>query len=110
MVVREEEKMELAKLLERVPIPVKESLDEPTAKINVLLQASLHARPLQRLPSPPSVVSGSLSAAGTDSEDWANHAWYPHHGRTVCNGQQTSVCVATAEIFLKEYAWSAGPS
>ncbi len=39
MVVREEEKMELAKLLERVPIPVKESLDEPTAKINVLLQA-----------------------------------------------------------------------
>ncbi|CAO3589811.1 unnamed protein product [Absidia cylindrospora] len=37
--VREEEKMELAKLLERVPIPVKESLEEPTAKINVLLQS-----------------------------------------------------------------------
>jgi pre-mRNA-splicing helicase BRR2 len=30
--------MELAKLVDRVPIPVKESLDEPTAKINVLLQ------------------------------------------------------------------------
>ena len=27
-----------AKLLERVPIPVKELLEEPTAKINVLLQ------------------------------------------------------------------------
>lgn len=40
MVVREEEKMELAKLMERVPIPVKESIDEPTAKINVLLQVS----------------------------------------------------------------------
>jgi pre-mRNA-splicing helicase BRR2 len=38
MIVREEEKLELAKLVERVPIPVKESLDEPTAKINVLLQ------------------------------------------------------------------------
>ncbi|GBG66811.1 hypothetical protein CBR_g70690 [Chara braunii] len=37
--VREEEKIELAKLLERVPIPVKESLEEPSAKINVLLQA-----------------------------------------------------------------------
>ncbi|KAI8816428.1 Sec63 Brl domain-containing protein [Fimicolochytrium jonesii] len=37
--VREEEKLELAKMLERVPIPVKESLEEPTAKINVLLQA-----------------------------------------------------------------------
>lgn len=37
--VRQEEKMELAKLLERVPIPVKEGMDEPTAKINVLLQA-----------------------------------------------------------------------
>ncbi|KAG6377557.1 hypothetical protein JVT61DRAFT_15372 [Boletus reticuloceps] len=37
--VRQEEKFELAKLLERVPIPVKESVDEPAAKINVLLQA-----------------------------------------------------------------------
>ncbi|KAF5375631.1 hypothetical protein D9757_008508 [Collybiopsis confluens] len=37
--VRQEEKIELAKLLERVPIPVKESVEEPAAKINVLLQA-----------------------------------------------------------------------
>ncbi|RSH79448.1 DEIH-box ATPase [Apiotrichum porosum] len=36
--VRQEEKLELAKLLERVPIPVKESVDEPVAKVNVLLQ------------------------------------------------------------------------
>lgn len=40
MVVREEEKVELAKLMERVPIPVKESIEEPTAKINVLLQVT----------------------------------------------------------------------
>lgn len=38
MIVREEEKLELAKLIDRVPVPVKEGLDEPTAKINVLLQ------------------------------------------------------------------------
>lgn len=37
--VRQEEKLELAKLIERVPIPVKENVDEPVAKINVLLQA-----------------------------------------------------------------------
>lgn len=37
--VREEEKLELNKLLERVPIPVKESIEEPSAKVNVLLQA-----------------------------------------------------------------------
>ena len=37
--VREEEKMELSKLLQRVPIPIKESIDEPTAKINCLLQS-----------------------------------------------------------------------
>ncbi|KAJ7046921.1 putative RNA helicase [Mycena alexandri] len=37
--VRQEEKLELAKLLERVPIPVKEGVEEPAAKINVLLQA-----------------------------------------------------------------------
>jgi pre-mRNA-splicing helicase BRR2 len=37
--VRQEEKLELSKLLERVPIPVKEGVEEPAAKINVLLQA-----------------------------------------------------------------------
>jgi pre-mRNA-splicing helicase BRR2 len=37
--VRQDEKLELAKLLGRVPIPVKESVDEPHCKINVLLQA-----------------------------------------------------------------------
>ncbi|XP_014676711.1 PREDICTED: U5 small nuclear ribonucleoprotein 200 kDa helicase-like [Priapulus caudatus] len=37
--VREEEKLELNKLLERVPIPIKESIEEPSAKVNVLLQA-----------------------------------------------------------------------
>lgn len=37
--VRQEEKLELAKLLARVPIPVKESIEESHCKINVLLQA-----------------------------------------------------------------------
>ncbi|GJR13536.1 DExH-box ATP-dependent RNA helicase DExH12-like protein [Tanacetum coccineum] len=38
--VRQNEKMEHAKLLDRVPIPIKEEgLEEPSAKINVLLQA-----------------------------------------------------------------------
>lgn len=34
-----QEKLELSKLIERVPIPVKEGVEEPAAKINVLLQA-----------------------------------------------------------------------
>ncbi len=33
------EKLQLGKLSERGPIPVKESVEEPAAKINVLLQA-----------------------------------------------------------------------
>lgn len=37
--VREEEKLELVKLSSRVPIPVKESPHEPSAKVNMLLQA-----------------------------------------------------------------------
>lgn len=37
--VREEEKLELVKLSARVPIPVKESPSEPSAKVNMLLQA-----------------------------------------------------------------------
>lgn len=39
LAVREEEKMELHKLADRVPIPIKESIEEPTAKVNVLLQS-----------------------------------------------------------------------
>eukprot|EP01124_Arcella_intermedia_P027745 TRINITY_DN5491_c0_g1_i1.p1 TRINITY_DN5491_c0_g1~~TRINITY_DN5491_c0_g1_i1.p1 ORF type:complete len:1958 (-),score=488.84 TRINITY_DN5491_c0_g1_i1:48-5852(-) len=39
MAVRPDERMELKKLLERVPVPVKESIEEPSAKINALLQA-----------------------------------------------------------------------
>lgn len=38
--VREEEKLELNKLLERVPIPVKESIEEPSAKVQ--FQNMLH--------------------------------------------------------------------
>ncbi|KAK9842537.1 hypothetical protein WJX81_005041 [Elliptochloris bilobata] len=49
MVVREEEKLELAKLLDRVPIPVKEALDDPIAKVNVLLQAYISRLKLEGL-------------------------------------------------------------
>ncbi|EFC50388.1 U5 snRNP-specific spliceosomal protein [Naegleria gruberi] len=39
MTVRQEEKLELSKLIHSVPIPIKESADDPSAKVNVLLQA-----------------------------------------------------------------------
>lgn len=39
MFVREDEKLELAKLISRVPIPIKESIEETSAKVNVLLQS-----------------------------------------------------------------------
>ncbi|KAG8794998.1 DEIH-box ATPase, partial [Serendipita sp. 398] len=45
--VRQDEKLELSKLLEKVPIPVKESVDEPAAKINVLLQAYISGLSLE---------------------------------------------------------------
>lgn len=47
--VRSEEKLELQKLLARVPIPVKEGIDEPQAKVNVLLQAYISRLGLQGL-------------------------------------------------------------
>jgi pre-mRNA-splicing helicase BRR2 len=47
--VRQDEKLELAKLLGRVPIPVKEGIDEPHAKINVLLQAYISRLKLEGL-------------------------------------------------------------
>jgi len=39
IVVRNEEKLELVQLADRAPIPIKESLEEPSAKVNVLLQS-----------------------------------------------------------------------
>ncbi|KII64997.1 U5 small nuclear ribonucleoprotein helicase [Thelohanellus kitauei] len=39
LTVRAEEKIELQQLLEKVPIPIKESIEDPAAKINVLLQS-----------------------------------------------------------------------
>lgn len=37
--IREEEKLELQKLMMSVPIPIKGSADDPTTKVNVLLQS-----------------------------------------------------------------------
>jgi len=47
--VRQDEKLEMAKLLGRVPIPVKETIDEATCKINVLLQAYVSRLKLEGL-------------------------------------------------------------
>ncbi|KAK0838657.1 Pre-mRNA-splicing helicase BRR2 [Friedmanniomyces endolithicus] len=47
--VRQDEKLELPKLLQRVPIPVKGSIDEPHCKINVLLQAYVSRLKLEGL-------------------------------------------------------------
>jgi len=47
--VRPEERLELSKLLTRVPVPVKESIEEPQAKINVLLQAYISRLKLEGL-------------------------------------------------------------
>lgn len=37
--VREEEKQEIAKLMVKVPVPIKGSIEEPASKINILLQS-----------------------------------------------------------------------
>jgi len=39
LTVREEEKLELQKLMERVPVPIKENVEESSAKVSILLQA-----------------------------------------------------------------------
>ncbi|PQQ13424.1 DExH-box ATP-dependent RNA helicase DExH12-like [Prunus yedoensis var. nudiflora] len=47
--VLRDEKMELAQLLDRVPVPVNVSVEEPSAKINVLLQAYISCLKLEGL-------------------------------------------------------------
>ncbi|CAN8067460.1 unnamed protein product [Agarophyton chilense] len=61
--VREEEKLELARLAERVPIPIKESLDEPTAKVSVLLQSFISRLGLDGLALKADMVYVTQSAA-----------------------------------------------
>ncbi|KNA14581.1 hypothetical protein SOVF_105940 [Spinacia oleracea] len=61
--VRQDEKVELAKLLERVPIPVKESLEEPSAKINVLLQSYISQLKLEGLSLTSDMIYITQSAA-----------------------------------------------
>nr|GLL27460.1 DExH-box ATP-dependent RNA helicase DExH12-like [Ipomoea trifida] len=61
--VRQDEKIELAKLLERVPIPVKESIEEPSAKINVLLQSYISQLKLEGLSLTSDMVFITQSAA-----------------------------------------------
>ncbi|GJD07113.1 Putative U5 small nuclear ribonucleoprotein 200 kDa helicase [Galdieria sulphuraria] len=62
MRVREEEKLELERLAERTPIPIKESLDEPTAKANVLLQSYISKLKLEGLALAADAVFISQSA------------------------------------------------
>lgn len=61
--VREEEKLELARLADRVPIPIKESLDESTAKVNVLLQSFISNLSLDGLALKADMVYVTQSAA-----------------------------------------------
>lgn len=61
--VREEEKLELQKLMERVPIPIKESMEESSAKVNVLLQAYISQLKLEGFALMSDMVYVTQSAA-----------------------------------------------
>ncbi|CAO1425873.1 unnamed protein product [Diamesa hyperborea] len=61
--VREEEKLELQKLMERVPIPIKESMEEPSAKVNVLLQSYISQLKLEGFALMSDMVYVTQSAA-----------------------------------------------
>nr|NVI75524.1 lethal (3) 72Ab [Cucujiformia] len=63
LTVREEEKLELQKLMERVPIPIKESIEEPSAKVNVLLQAYISQLKLEGFALMSDMVYVTQSAA-----------------------------------------------
>lgn len=61
--VRQDEKLELAKLVNRVPIPVKETVEEPSCKINVLLQTYISRLQLDGL----AVITDMAYATGSAS-------------------------------------------
>jgi pre-mRNA-splicing helicase BRR2 len=61
--VRQEEKIELQKMVERVPVPVKESIDESSAKVNVLLQSYISQLKLEGFALMSDMVFVTQSAA-----------------------------------------------
>lgn len=75
--LRHRKKLELAKLLERVPITVKETVEDPTAKINVLLQAYISQLRLE----------GVLPISGTSVQ-------FQHSQLASCTGADSSFRVA----------------
>lgn len=62
-IVRQDEKLEITKLRERVPIPIKESVEEPSAKINVLLQTWISQHSLEGYALAADMVYVTQSAA-----------------------------------------------
>lgn len=61
--VREEEKQEVAKLMEKVPYPIKGAMDEPSCKMNVLLQCYISKLKLEGFTLMADMVYISQSAA-----------------------------------------------
>jgi pre-mRNA-splicing helicase BRR2 len=53
----------MQKLMERVPIPIKESIEEPSAKVNVLLQAYISQLKLEGFALMSDMVYVTQSAA-----------------------------------------------
>lgn len=61
--VREEEKLELGRLSDRVPIPIKEALEDSAAKVNVLLQSYISNLSLDGLALKADMIYVTQSAA-----------------------------------------------
>ena len=74
--IREEEKLELNKLMERVPIPIKESIDEPTAKVNILLQSHISQLKLEGFALMSDMVFITQSANRLIRFEWHNLTIY----------------------------------
>lgn len=87
--IREEEKLELQKLMERVPIPIKESIEEPSAKVNLLLQAYISQLKLEGLALMADMVYVTQSAARLMR---AVHAIVLHRGWAQLADKVLSLC------------------
>ncbi|OAF66385.1 hypothetical protein A3Q56_05891 [Intoshia linei] len=96
--VREEEKMELSKLIEYVPIPIKEGCDEPSSKVNVLLQAYISQMKLNGLALAADMVYITQSAGRIIRalhEITRNNGWM----------QLSSICLSLAKM-IERRMWS----
>ena len=97
IVVRPEEKLELNMLMNKVPIPIRETVDDPCAKVNVLLQAYISHVKLEKFALACDMVY--ITQVGRTIKTRSILVHRPHPPRALRDRLAARLVVARAALF-----------